>query len=92
MVTISLDFVWSVSDLGELQVDVTPANDEDSAIGTFTFDNATILDAVEEDVAEFNRSRDESDIVEAIALYDNLSNLVERMGEKLRRAGAFDDD
>lgn len=51
-VNLDLEHYWSITDRGELCLELAPKNRPDDVKAEFTFKRAELIDALEEDIAE----------------------------------------
>lgn len=84
MPDITFEYSWSTTEGGDLAVDLVDALGRPVA-GAFVFDEATLLNGLEDDLADVTSSEERGDVlIEWLNVADNLLHLSEVIREKLK--------
>jgi hypothetical protein len=77
-----LEPVWSIDNVGYLELEVTPKGDPKRILGSFKFDEETIIESLEEDL-EIRASDPTYDLTDWFNLKHRLEEIAEAINDKL---------
>lgn len=82
---IAMDFVWEITDDGELSVDVTPKGHDGPVLGNFTFDQESLLEALDEDIERLHEDPT-YEMEEWIAFRSHLLRMFDGVNTRILKA------
>jgi hypothetical protein len=88
MADIKLDFAWSIEADGELEISVSPSKAPSVILGKFTMDEDLFLDALQDDIQDFENGASDIIFLEWEFLADFLMDIALKVNSRVDVAKA----
>lgn len=86
MADVKLDVNWDINEDGDFEISVSPEGIESLTLTSFTLDSETIMEALEDDVEDYEQNDEDTVFIEWEQLAYSLSLLSEQITNRIEDA------